>query len=72
MPSAQSFHENTYPLNNAVYLYVNRPPGQPLPPRIREFLRYVLSREGQEQVAKDRTWIPLNAAQVAEERKKLD
>jgi phosphate transport system substrate-binding protein len=72
MPSAQSLHENTYPLNNAVYLYVNRPPGQPLSPRIKEFLRYVLSREGQEQVVKDKTWIPLNAAQVAEELKKLE
>lgn len=72
MPSAQSFHENTYPLNNAVYLYVNRPPGKALPPRIREFLRYVLSREGQQQVAEDKTWIPLSAESVAIERKKLD
>ena len=72
MPSAQSFHLNTYPLNNAVYLYVNRPPGKPLPPRVREFLRYVLSREGQEQVARDKTWIPLSPEQVAEELKKLD
>ena len=72
MPSAQSFHQNTYPMNNAVYLYLNRPPGKPLPPRLKEFLRYVLSREGQEQVAKDKTWIPLNATQVAEELRKLE
>ena len=72
LPGAQSFHENTYPLNNGVYLYVNRPPGRPLSPRIKEFLRYVLSREGQEQVVKDKTWIPLNAVQVAAELEKLD
>lgn len=72
MPTAQSVHDNTYPLNNAVYLYLNRPPGQPLPPRIKEFLRFILSREGQQLVADDRTWIPLSAESVAEELKKLD
>jgi len=72
MPSAQSFHDNSYPMNNAVYLYLNREPGKPVPPRIREFVRYVLSQEGQKKVAEDETWIPLNAASIAEELKKLD
>ena len=72
MPSAQSVHTNTYPLNNAPWLYVNREPGKPLPHRVREFLRFVLSRQGQELVAKDRTWIPLSAESAAIELKKLD
>jgi phosphate transport system substrate-binding protein len=72
MPSAQSFHDNSYPLNNAVYLYVNRKPGEPLPPRIKEFLRYVLSREGQQRVVEDKTWIPLSAESAALELRKLD
>jgi phosphate transport system substrate-binding protein len=72
MPSAQSVHDNTYPMNNAPWLYVNRPPGKPLSPRIKEFLRFVLSREGQQLVAKDRTWIPLSAESAAEQLKKLN
>ncbi len=72
MPSAQSVHDNTYPMNNAPWLYVNRPPGKPLSPRIKEFLRFVLSREGQQLVAKDRTWIPLSAESATEQLKKLD
>jgi phosphate transport system substrate-binding protein len=71
-PSARSFHEDTYPLNNAVYIYLNRPPGRPLPPRIKEFLRYVLSREGQEVVAREGTWIPLNAEAARRELKKVE
>ena len=72
MPSAASFHDNSYPLNNAVYLYVNRKPGEPLSPRVREFLHYVLSREGQQKVAEDKTWIPLSAESAAFELRKLD
>jgi phosphate transport system substrate-binding protein len=72
MPSAQTVHDNTYPMNNAPWLYVNRPPGKPLSPRIKEFLRFVLSREGQQLVAKDRTWIPLSAESAAQELKKLN
>lgn len=72
MPSAASFHDNSYPLNNAVYLYVDRKPGVPLSPRIKEFLRYVLSREGQQKVAEDKTWIPLSAESAAIELRKLD
>jgi phosphate transport system substrate-binding protein len=71
-PSVKSFHDDTYPLNNSVFLYVHRPPGTALPPRVKEFLRFVLSREGQEIVAKDRMWIPLSAESAAKELRKLD
>jgi hypothetical protein len=30
---------------------MNRPPGTPLPPKIKDFLLYILSREGQAAVA---------------------
>jgi len=72
VPSAQSFHDGSYPMHNNVYLYVNRPPGQPIPDRDREFLRFVLSREGQQIVADSRIFIPLDAAAVKEELKKID
>lgn len=43
----------TYPLARFLYLYVNKAPGKPLPPLVREFLTYVYSRQGQHVVIKD-------------------
>ena len=54
----------TYPLARFLYVYVNKEPGKPLPPLTAEFIRLVLSREGQEVVVKD-GYIPL-PAKVAE------
>ena len=62
----------TYPLIRDAYFYVNKAPGQPLDPRAREFMRFVLSREGQEIIAKVGYYYPLNAATLKEQLKKLD
>lgn len=51
----------TYPLSRFLYLYVNKAPNQPLPPVQAEFIRLVLSRQGQEVVIKD-GYIPLPAS----------
>jgi phosphate transport system substrate-binding protein len=61
----------TYPLARFLYLYVNKAPGKPLDPLVREFLKLVLSREGQEVVVKD-GYLPLTAAIVSQERKKIE
>lgn len=42
-----------YPLARFLYLYVNHRPGSELDPLRREFIRYVFSRQGQEDVVKD-------------------
>jgi phosphate transport system substrate-binding protein len=60
-----------YPLARPLYLYVNRPPGAPLDPVAREFLSFVLSREGQEIVAREGGYLPLPPAIAAAEREKL-
>ncbi|MEY2879878.1 MAG: hypothetical protein RLZZ15_2258 [Verrucomicrobiota bacterium] len=62
----------TYPLIRDAYFYVNKAPGRPLDPRAREFMRFVLSREGQEIIAKVGYYYPLNAAALREQLKKLD
>ncbi len=46
--------------------------GRPLPPLQREFVRFVLSREGQQIIAESRLFVPLNAAEAQAELKKLD
>ena len=60
-----------YPLSRYLYIYVNKRPGQPLSPIVREFLKMVLSRQGQRVVAKD-GYIPLSAAVIRKELAKLD
>jgi phosphate transport system substrate-binding protein len=62
----------TYPLIRDAYFYVNKPPGQPLDPKVREFMRFVLSREGQEIMARVGYFYPLNAEYLKEQLKKLD
>uniref|UniRef100_UPI0035CB375C PstS family phosphate ABC transporter substrate-binding protein n=1 Tax=uncultured Sphingomonas sp. TaxID=158754 RepID=UPI0035CB375C len=62
----------TYPMIRDGYFYVNKAPGQPLDPKVREFMRFVLSREGQEIIAKVGYYYPLDAATLTEQRKKLD
>lgn len=61
-----------YPLIRDAYFYVNKPPGGKLDPRAREFMRFVLSREGQEIIAKVGYYYPLKADMLKEQLKKLD
>jgi phosphate transport system substrate-binding protein len=61
----------TYPLARTIYIFVNRPPGKPLSPLLREFIKYTLSREGQQAVVDDAIFTPLPAALDAKEAEKL-
>jgi len=70
-PTRETMYRRTYPLSNAVYIYINRPPGKPISPRIKEFLTYILSRQGQQSVVEDGMYLPLNPEAVREERRKL-
>lgn len=53
-----------YPLIRPVYLLVARPPGRRLDPVLAEFIRFILSREGQEIVADQGVFLPLRARQA--------
>lgn len=59
-----------YPLSRFLYVYVNKAPGKPLPPLTAEFIKLVLSREGQEVVVKD-GYIPLPASVAERELSKI-
>ena len=39
---------------------------------MREFIRYILSRQGQQAVARDGKYLPLTANALREQRRKLD
>jgi phosphate transport system substrate-binding protein len=59
-----------YPLNRFLFVYINRAPGKPLDPLVKEFVQFILSKEGQEVVVKD-GYLPLSAAIVQQELTKL-
>ena len=56
----QNIVSKKYPLGRYLYLYVNKKPNESLDPLRLEFLKYVLSKEGQEVVVKD-GYLPLPA-----------
>ncbi|NWG00216.1 MAG: substrate-binding domain-containing protein, partial [Thermoanaerobaculaceae bacterium] len=70
-PTYENAVSGKYPLARYLYIYVVRDPRRPMDPLTKEFLRYVLSQEGQRVVIKD-GYLPLPAALVAEELAKLD
>ena len=71
-PNVENVYSHKYPFSRYVYIYVNRAPGKPLPPKVTEFLKLVLSREGQQVVADERVFIPLQPEVVHEELRKLE
>ena len=62
----------SYPLIRDAFFYLNKEPGHPLDPRSREFMRFVLSREGQEIIARMGYYYPLPAGYLKEQLAKLD
>jgi phosphate transport system substrate-binding protein len=62
----------TYPLARRTYAFVDQPPGMPLDPKVKEFLRYALSREGQADVARAGGYLPLAPAVLARQRAQLE
>lgn len=51
--SMENVLSGKYPLGRFLLLYVNKAPGKPLDPMVREFCRFIFSREGQQIVIKD-------------------
>ncbi|HEY2943238.1 MAG TPA: substrate-binding domain-containing protein, partial [Vicinamibacteria bacterium] len=71
-PTQDEIYTHRYPLARYVYVFVNRPPGKPLEPKVKEFLKLVLSREGQQVVSDEAVYVPLTAEVVREELAKLE
>lgn len=61
-----------YPLSRFVYVFLNRAPRKPIDPKVKEFLRFILSKEGQGTLQKEGDFLPLPAAIVKQELAKLD
>ena len=72
LPTLETVQNRSYPLSREVYYYTNRPVGGKVDPLIAEYLRFVVSREGQELVQKDGKYLPLTAELASEQLRKLD
>ncbi|WP_031388644.1 PstS family phosphate ABC transporter substrate-binding protein [Desulfonatronum thiodismutans] len=69
-PNAENAASGNYPLARGLFLYVNKNPTEPLAPVEREFLRLVLSKQGQEVVVRD-GYIPLPETVAAQVRAQI-
>ncbi|MCC5795944.1 MAG: phosphate ABC transporter substrate-binding protein PstS family protein [Methylophaga sp.] len=73
-PFAEATAENAasgaYPLARYLYIYINKHPNQDLDPQTREFVRLVLSKEGQEVVNRD-GYVPIPESLAGKIRKDL-
>ncbi len=61
----------SYPLARFLYIYINKKPGKPLDPLVFEFVKYILSREGQDVIIKD-GYISLPTSVITEELGKIE
>ena len=68
--NAENAYNGNYPLARFLYVYVNAKPGEPLDPLRREFIRYIFSRQGQEDVIRD-GYYPVDATVAREMLKNL-
>jgi len=70
-PTKANVANRAYPLIRDIPIYFNRPPGKDIQPKVREFLLYILSREGQEDVAREGDFLPLTAEMVIAGRRTI-
>ena len=67
-----TLQNRTYPLFDHIYAYVNVDPKTGIDPKVLEFLRFIVSREGQELIEADGKYLPLTADVAKEDVKKLE
>ena len=67
---AENAYNGSYPLARFLYVYINKAPGKALDPMTREFVKLVVSKDGQEAVIKD-GYFPIPASIAKEELAKV-
>jgi phosphate transport system substrate-binding protein len=77
-PTRKTVANRTYPLARFAYIYFapDQPNGDPadpkVDPKVKEFLRYILSRQGQQDVVREGDYLPLTVTVVREQLRKLE
>jgi len=70
-PNYDNVMHGKYPLGRMLYINVAKEPNKPLPTLVKEFLKFALSKEGQQIVVKD-GYLPLTAAIAKKQLALLD
>ncbi|MEI8191446.1 MAG: phosphate ABC transporter substrate-binding protein [candidate division NC10 bacterium] len=68
--TAANAYAGKYPLARFLYVYINRAPGKPLDPLTREFMKFVVAKQGQGVVIKD-GFFPILDSIAKEELRKI-
>jgi phosphate transport system substrate-binding protein len=76
LPEYDVVRSGRYPFPAYLHIYINREPGKPTDPFVKEYVRMVLSREGQAIIADQKDteegYVPLAPSIIEGELKKLD
>jgi phosphate transport system substrate-binding protein len=70
-PSYADVAKADYPLSRVCYINLNKAPGRRLNPALEEFVRFILSREGQRVLLQQAVFLPLRESQAVESRANL-
>lgn len=68
VPDRTSVIDGAYPLARSAYAFIDQPPGRSIARKVREFLLYALSPQGQLAVARAGGYLPLDRAAAAHAR----
>ncbi|MBV8833080.1 MAG: substrate-binding domain-containing protein [Acidobacteriaceae bacterium] len=71
-PTKENVWLRKYPISRFTTLAINRPPGQPVNPKVKEFVRYILSKEGMAAVVRDGSYLPLTQELIDKQLNKLE
>jgi len=71
-PTYENVASAVYPLSRFVYFNLNRNPNAPMDPVLREFIRFVISKQGQQVIRNQGIYVPLRGFQADASRAQLD
>ena len=63
-PTYENVSLAQYPLSRLIYVNMNSAPGKPLAPALKEFLKFIVSKQGQQIVLNQALYVPLRAWQT--------
>jgi len=67
----QTLIARQYPFVRIIPAVIDRQPGHPVDPAVKEFLLYILSKEGQGDIVRHGKYLPMSPITAARERRKL-
>lgn len=70
-PSYENVAKAVYPLSRVFYFNINKAPNKELDPAVKELLRFILSKQGQQVTLNQGYYIPFRASQADASRKAL-